>query len=84
MEPSGSYGDAFRHFLWGRGIPVYRVSAKRSHDAAEVYDGVPSSHDAKSAAIIAKLHRDGASELWPLRTESQRDLRAMVTTMDWA
>lgn len=82
IEPSGSYGDAFRHLLWSKAIPVYRVSAKRSHDAAEVYDGVPSSHDAKSAAIIAKLHRDGASQLWPLREQGQRDLRAIVKTMD--
>ena len=82
MEPSGSYGDPLRHLLWAKGIPVYRVSAKRSHDATEVYDGVPSSHDAKSAAIIAKLHQDGASELWPLREQGQRDLRALVKRMD--
>lgn len=83
MEPSGSYGDPLRSLLWGAGIRVYRVSPKRSHDAAEVYDGVPSWHDAKSAAILAKLHRDGASELWPFRSEQERDLRALVATMDW-
>ena len=82
MEPSGSYGDPLRSLLWEAGIAVYRVSAKRSHDAAEVYDGVPSRHDAKSAAIIAKLHKDGASELWPIRSEQERDLRAVVKTMD--
>jgi len=81
MEPSGSYGDPLRSLLWGAGIRVYRVSPKRSHDAAEVYDGVPSWHDAKSAAILAKLHKDGASELWPFRSEQERDLRAVVTTM---
>ncbi len=31
------------------GIALYRVSPKRVHDAAEVYDGVPSLHDAKAA-----------------------------------
>lgn len=82
MEPSGTYGDPLRSLLWEAGVPVYRVSAKRSHDAAEVYDGVPSWHDAKSAAIIAKLHKDGASDLWPFRSEKERDLRAVVTTMD--
>ncbi len=82
MEPSGSYGDPLRSLLWEAGIRVYRVSPKRSHDAAEVYDGVPSWHDAKSAAILAKLHKDGASELWPFRPEHERDLRAVVTTMD--
>jgi len=82
MEPSGTYGDPLRSLLWEAGVPVYRVSAKRSHDAAEVYDGVPSWHDAKSAAIIAKLHKDGASDPWPFRSEKERDLRAVVTTMD--
>ncbi len=82
MEPSGSYGDPLRGLLWEAGICVYRVSPKRSHDAAEVYDGVPSWHDAKSAAILAKLHKDGASELWPLRSKQDRDLRAVVRTMD--
>jgi len=81
MEPSGSYGDPLRRLLWEAGVRVYRVSPKRSHDAAEVYDGVPSWHDAKSAAILAKLHQDGASELWPFRSEPERDLRAVVRTM---
>ena len=69
MEPSGVYGDTIRHALLEEEIGVYRVSPKRAHDAAEVYDGVPSQHDAKAAAIIAKLHLDGASEQWPLRTD---------------
>ena len=81
MEPSGSYGDPLRGLLWEAGIGVYRVSPKRSHDAAEVYDGVPSWHDAKSAAILAKLHKDGASEPWPFRSDAERDLRAVVRTM---
>ncbi len=82
MEPSGSYGDPLRRLLWEAGMGVYRVSPKRSHDAAEVYDGVPSWHDAKSAAILAKLHRDGASEPWPFRSDEERDLCAVVTTME--
>lgn len=82
MEPSGSYGDAFRHLLWDAGIAVYRVSAKRSHDATEVYDGVPSSHDPKSAAIVAKLHGDGVSQRWPVRGEAQRALRVLVSSLD--
>ena len=82
MEPSGSYGDPLRRLLWEAGIRLYRVSPKRSHDAAEVYDGVASWHDAKSAAILVKLHKDGASELWSFRSEGERDLRAVVATMD--
>jgi hypothetical protein len=64
MESSGTYGDVLRHQLLAHGVPVYRMSGKRTHDAAEVYDGVPSLHDAKSAAIIAKLHIDGVSTPW--------------------
>jgi len=61
MEPSGTYGDALRGYLTGLGLAVSRVSPKRVHDAAEVYDGVPSLHDAKSAYLIARMHLDGAS-----------------------
>lgn len=82
MEPSGTYGDALRGLLLLGGYEVYRVSPKRVHDAAEVYDGVPSRHDAKSAAIIAKLHLEGGSEPWPLRPEQDRELRAAVQLMD--
>lgn len=82
LEPSGTYGDALRNLLEKEGIGIYRVSPKRSHDAAEVYDGVPSLHDAKSAAIISKLHLDGASEKWEMKTAHERDLVAMLTSLD--
>jgi transposase len=78
MEPSGVYGDALRCEIQGAGFPVFRVNPKRSHDAAEVYDGVPSLHDAKSAAIVAKLHLDRASEPWPMRPPAERELDAAV------
>ncbi len=67
MEPSGTYGDALRELLERHKIPVFRVNPKRSHDAAEVFDGVPSLHDAKSAAILCKL-------------QPGRSQRAMVTS----
>jgi len=78
MEPSGMYGDALRSQLLARGIEVSRVSPKRSSDAKEVYDGVPSSHDAKSAAIVAWLHLHGKSEPWPLKSEHERQLKAAL------
>lgn len=77
-EPSGSYGDSILGLLRERGVAVYRVSPKRSHDAAEVYDGVASWHDPKSAAIIARLHLDGASEPWPEAVPWARELKAAV------
>jgi transposase len=81
MEPSGTYGDAFRYQCVRRGLAVYRVSPKRSHDAAEAYDGVPSWHDVKSAGVVAKLHVDGASHPWRERTERERDLSSVVDMM---
>ena len=40
MEPSGTYGDPLRWLFLELGVEVYRVSPKRSHDAAEVYDAL--------------------------------------------
>jgi len=82
MESSGTYGDVLRQQLLEHGVPVFRVSGKRTHDAAEVYDGVPSLHDAKSAAIIAKLHLDGLSVPWPALAAEKRELKAAISTMD--
>jgi transposase len=82
MEPSGTYGDALRNLLESHKVPVFRVNPKRSHDAAEVFDGVPSLHDAKSAAILCKLHRDGASEKWPSRGDHERKLAAMLRMLE--
>jgi transposase len=82
MESSGTYGDVLRYQLEAMGVPVFRVSGKRTHDASEVYDGVPSLHDAKCAAILAKLHVDGISARWLPATDDKRSLRAAVDLMD--
>jgi transposase len=49
MESTGVYGDTLRGQLRQAGFEIHQVSAKRVHDACEVYDGVPSLHDAKAA-----------------------------------
>lgn len=82
MEPSGTYGDFLRTYFQEQGITVYRVSPKRCHDASEVFDGVPSSHDAKASAIIGWLHLDGSSEIWPKQTDDQRKLGAAIKSME--
>lgn len=82
MEPSGTYGDVLRSQLQQLGIEVYRVSTQRSHDAARVYDGVPSLHDAKSAYIIARLHQEGASARWEMASERERTVSCAIATMD--
>ncbi|ESQ08952.1 MAG: hypothetical protein N838_21300 [Thiohalocapsa sp. PB-PSB1] len=84
MESSGVYGDALRWQLHKRGIGVYRVGAKRVHDSAEVYDGVPSLHDAKATELIAKLHWEGCSERWEILPEVRRDLLAQVRRLSQA
>jgi len=82
MESSGTYGDVLRYQLEALDVPVFRVSGKRTHDASEVYDGVPSLHDAKCAAILAKLHVDDISARWLPATDDKRNLRAAVDLMD--
>jgi transposase len=78
MESSGTYGDALRWQLRQRGATLYRVSAKRVHDAAEVFDGVPSLHDPKSAELIARLHVLGHSEAWVEASPPRRALSAQL------
>lgn len=77
MEPTGTYGDALRALLMAEGWPVYRVSPKRVHDAAEVYDGVPSLHDAKAANVIGRLHFEGVSKVWEEVPEERREMKAL-------
>jgi transposase len=64
LEPSGTYGDALRQALADRGFAVERVGTKAAHDYAEVFDGVPSQHDGKDAAVVAELAALGKSSPW--------------------
>jgi len=64
--------------LHRRGISVYRVSAKRVHDSAEVDDGVPSLRDAKATELIAKLHWEGCSTRWDPLPEARREQLAQL------
>jgi transposase len=82
MEPSGVYGDPLRWQLLGAGIEVFRVSPKKSHDMTEIHDGVPSSHDGKSAAIVAVLHYRGASDPWPIESDRKRELTAALRPLE--
>lgn len=79
MEPTGTYGDALRAQFIARKFPVFQVNAKRCHDAAMVLDGVPSSHDRKSAVLIAWLHIQGISRAWRVATDAERAARAALT-----
>jgi transposase len=78
MEPTGTYGDALRYQCHRLGVPVHMMPPKHTHDFAEVFDGVPSMHDAKAAAVLAKLQAIKPAPVWQPESEAQRDLRAWV------
>ncbi len=82
IEPSGTYGDPLLYRFEQAGIAVYRVSPKKTSDAKELYDGVPSLHDAKSAYIIGRLHLEGNSSRWPSNSPQRRTLQALLGLFD--
>ena len=67
-----------------RSLSVHRVSGKAVHDYAEIFDGVPSQHDGKDAAMVAELAAMGKSSPWPYQppTEFDQELRYWVERMD--
>jgi transposase len=82
MEPTGTYGDVLRQALSDAGLPLDRVGAKAAHDYAEIFDGVPSQHDGKDAAVVAELAAIGKSSPWPYEEPSSRE-REMAYWVDW-
>lgn len=84
LEPSGVYGDAFRQAVQAIGVPLVRISPKAAHDYAEVFDGVPSQHDGKDAAVVAELAAHGKGSPWPYQPASawEQELGYWVATME--
>lgn len=78
LEPTGTYGDYVLHAAHRDDIETFMVSPKRTHDAAEIFDGVPSKHDPKDATIIARLHAQKLSKAWAPMSEERRELRALI------
>lgn len=74
MEPSGTYGDTLRYCLEQAGLPVFRVAPKHVRDSREIYDAVPSNHDAKASSILAWLHLQQRSQRWPESEDLRRAL----------
>lgn len=81
LEPSGTYGEPLRQKTHQAGWETYLMSPKRLHDAAEVFDGVPSLHDAKATSLLAKLHAEELSQPWGVEEVGKRKLRALTETM---
>jgi transposase len=86
MESSGTYGDVLRQALGDQGIEVKRVSSKAVKDHAETFDGVPSQHDGKDAAVIAELCWMGKGSPWPWRQRPEQDqaMRFWIRKLDTA
>lgn len=82
MESTGTYGDALRQALTDAGLAVRRVSGKAASDYAEVFDGVPSAHDGKDAAVVAELAAIGKSAPWPLEPAAPRQAE-MSMEVSW-
>jgi transposase len=82
MESTGTYGDALRVRLTAAGLEVHRVGGKAAHDYAEIFDGVPSQHDGKDAAVIAELSAFGKSSPWPYRPPSKWEAE-LTYWVDW-
>lgn len=82
MESTGTYGDALKYQCRQAGFAVFQAHAKRVHDLREVYDGVPSLHDAKAARLIARLHKEGGTLPWNEPTAEARELAAQTKLYD--
>jgi transposase len=82
LEPSGTYGDPVRQAVTDAGLSVQRVSPKAAHDYAEVFDGVPSQHDGKDAAVVAELAALGKAAAWPYRAAAAWE-QELAYWVDW-
>jgi len=82
LESTGTYGDALRQAMTDAGLEVYRVSGKAKCDYEEIFDGVPSAHDGKDAAIIAELAALGKSRPWSYIQPSDEEAR-IAAEVDW-
>jgi transposase len=82
LEPSGTYGDALRQACHDAKLEVGRVSPKAAHDYAEIFDGVPSQHDGKDAAVVAELAALGKAKPWPYEATPLWE-QELVYWVDW-
>ena len=75
LESTGTYSDAVRKAMTDAFLEVHRVSGKSVGDYKEIFDGVPSQHDGKDAAIIAELTSFQKGTPWPFAADSDELLR---------
>jgi transposase len=84
LESTGTYGEAVRLAMTSAFLEVHRISGKASSDYKEIFDGVPSQHDGKDAAIIAELTCFGKGTPWPFEplSEIDQEIRHQIQRMD--
>lgn len=82
LEPSGTYGDALRQACHDAGLPVLRVGPKAAHDYAEIFDGTPSQHDGKDAAVVAELAALGKATTWAYQVKPPWE-QELAYWVDW-
>ena len=72
-------GDTLRRQFSLASYVTYQVGAKRVSDAAEIYDGDPSLHDAKATYLIGRLYWSGVAQYWRESSEQQRETKALCS-----
>ena len=78
LEPTGHYGLSLASWLAAQGVEVYSVQPLHTNRAKELYDGTTRKTDAKDAAVIASLCRQGLSRPYRLLTGAFADLRVLA------
>lgn len=83
LESTGTYGESVRYAMTRSQLEVHRVSGKAVSDYREIFDGVPSQHDGKDAAMIAELIGIGKGTPWPFEapTEVEQERRRHVVRL---
>jgi len=84
LESTGTYSEAVRQAMTAASLEVHRLSGKGVSDYKEIFDGVPSQHDGKDAAMIAELTHFGKGTPWPfvLPSESEQHMRHQVVRLE--
>jgi transposase len=84
LESTGTYGEAVRYAMTEAKLEVHRISGKAACDYQEIFDGVPSQHDGKDAAIIAELTGFGKGTAWPYEaaSEVEQEIAHQVRRLD--
>ena len=84
LESTGNYSESIRFSLTETFLEVHRLSGKGVADYKEIFDGVPSQHDGKDAAMIAELTFFGKGTPWPYvpATKSEQEIRHQTLRLD--